>query len=404
MNNLNYDIVWQCLRSRRDPDALNAVRPLLADPRFEWSRLLDHAAAHRVSGLLLDALEGTGLAPPEVMVSLGQVSKRTAFRNLYLLHELGEQLNRLKAAGVDALVLKGAGLAVTAYRTIALRPMVDVDILARREQVPALLKALTAAGYQQDLESRPGAAFEFENELSLRKTGLEPVRLDIHWSLFDSLYYQTKLSLDWYWDSARTATWQGLTIPVPGPEAQLIHLCGHIAMHHAHYPALLWLNDLVEVLWTYREEISWDLLLEKAAEMNLVLPLRAYLVQVAGWGAPIPLESLSRLQALAVSPVEERAFRLHAGKLERSLASRVLPDLVELPAGRRQLRFIRAKLIPSPAYMRERYRNLNVRSLPLLYLIHFWAGLKAGVKIAVAGAAGVVRGLFRPGHQKNGVR
>jgi hypothetical protein len=338
------------------------------------------------------------------MATLGQVSNLTAFRNLYLLHELGEQLNRLKAAGVDVLVLKGAGLAVTAYRTIALRPMVDVDIMARREQVPALLNALVAAGYQQDLEPRPGAAIEFENELSLRKAGLEPVRLDIHWSLFDSLYYQTKLSLDWYWDSARTGTWQGFAIPVPGPEAQLIHLCGHIAMHHAHYPSLLWLNDLVEVLWTYCGEIRWDLLLEKAAEMNLVLPLRTYMAQVADWGAPIPLDALAQLQTLAVSPVEERAFRLHAGKLERSLASRILPDLVELPAGRRQLRFIRAKLIPSPAYMRDRYLSLNVRSLPLLYIYHFWAGLRAGVKIAMAGAAGVVRGLFRPGHEKNGAR
>jgi hypothetical protein len=335
------------------------------------------------------------------MVALNEAANRVAFRNLYLFHELGQQLERLKRAGIDVLVLKGAGLAVTAYRTIALRPMVDVDLLARRDQVPALLDLLAAGGYERAVEPRPGAALEFENEIPVHKAGLEPVRFDVHWSLFDSLYYQANLPLDWFWQSARAQTWQGFTISVPGPEAQLIHLCGHLALHHAQAPALLWLNDVVEVLWAYREELRWELLLDKAAELRLVIPLRTYLSEAAKtWDAPIPPDMLARLQTLPVSPAEERVFRRHTGKQVGSLSSRVLPDLAELPPGRR-LRFIWTKLAPSPEYMRDRYQDRGT-PLILLYLYHLAAGLRAAATIAATTIGNAVKSLLNFGRVGRG--
>jgi hypothetical protein len=162
----------------------------------------------------------------------------------------------------------------------------------------------------------------------------------------------------------------------------------------------LWLNDLVEVLWAHRGAIQWDALLEKAAEVELVLPLQTYLGEAATtWDAPIPPDMLARLQALPASPAEERAFRRHAGKQGDSLSSRVLPDLAELPPGRR-LRFIWTKLAPSPEYMRDRYRDRDA-PLPLLYLFHFGAGLRAATTIAANAAGGAVKRLLnfgRAGH------
>ena len=384
-----------CLKSRRDAAALEAARPLLADPLFDWPGLLEVAAAHRVTGLLHDALDGTGLPPASISAALRETYNRTAFRNLFLLNELGRQLGRLQAAGVNALVLKGAGLAVSAYRTIGLRPMVDADLLIRRDQVPVAVKVLAEAGYEQGLEPRPGAALEFENEIALHKRDLEPVRLDIHWSLFDSHYYQANLSLDWFWDSARPHSWQGFSILVPGPEAQLIHLCGHMALHHARTPSYLWLNDLCEVVWSCRRTLRWEPLMEMSQEMNLVLPLQTVLGRLATeWDAPIPDAALERLRSLPVSSIEERLYQRHTGKHAGSLSSRVLPDLLELPAGR-QLRFIWAKLVPSAAYMRRRYEGLGRRSLPFLYLHHLWAGARAGVALVASGIRAAVKDRLR---------
>lgn len=396
MQQLYQQAVFLCLKGRRHPHALASARRLMAEPWFDWEQLVGTATAHRVSSLVYDALNGTGVFPPHVDVALSTAYNRTAFLNLFFLHQLSDQLNRLKSLGVDVIVLKGASLAITVYRTIGLRPMVDVDLLVHREQAPTLLRVLKESGFEQGLEPQPGAALEFENELALYKPGLEPIRFDIHWSLFDSHYYQNTLSLDWYWQSSRTRLWNGSPFPVLSPEAQLIHLCGHLALHHAQAPGLLWFNDLDEIIWANKDEISWDLLLKKACEMNLVLPVRNYLSQLAGeWEAPIPDAVVEQLRALPVSADEQRLYRWHTAKHEGSLVSRVLPDLYELPGGRRKLRFIWAKLAPSADYLRKRYERPKPYPVIFLYLYHFGTGLGAGLKVILQGAAGIMKRVFQ---------
>ncbi len=81
--------------------------------------------------------------------------------------------------------------------------------------------------------------------------------------------------------------------------------------------------------------------------------------------APIPVEVLLSLKNLPAESIEKRVSRWHSGKHERSLASRVLPDLLEIPAGRRQLRYVWSKLIPTPEYILWRYRDSKTTSLLL---------------------------------------
>ncbi|MBP1688637.1 MAG: hypothetical protein H6Q33_4780 [Deltaproteobacteria bacterium] len=50
--------------------------------------------------------------------------------------------------------------------------------------------------------SRHGGATAYEHELLLVKPGAVPVPLEIHWSLFDSPNYQTRLNLDVCWRQA----------------------------------------------------------------------------------------------------------------------------------------------------------------------------------------------------------
>lgn len=389
---LEYEVILNCLHSRRDLSVLSTVRQLTTEPEFNWERALNLAATHRVSNLLFDAIQNNAEPPPRVKSTLSEIYNRTAFTNLYLLNELGRLLAVLKSNDIDVLVLKGAGLAITAYRTIGLRPMVDVDLLLHRRDIPTALDVLAREGFDRSIEPRPGAALEFENEIALHKIGLEPIRLDIHWSLFDSHFYQETLSLDWFWRSARVSSWQEFHYQVPGPEAQLIHLCGHLALHHALSPALLWLNDLVEVISKYQDDIDWELMFEKATEMRLVLPVQKYLeIVVEELNAPIPLEVFQSFKYLPAEGIEKRVSRWHSGKRERSLASRVLPDLLEIPAGRRQLRYIWSKLIPTPEYIRWRYRDTKTTSLLLLYGYHFAAGFKAALTMTLLGVRDLLK-------------
>ena len=58
-----------------------------------------------------------------------QVYLASAHRNLRLFGELRQILRAFNAAGLSVIPLKGACLAEMIYGNIALRPMVDVDLL-----------------------------------------------------------------------------------------------------------------------------------------------------------------------------------------------------------------------------------------------------------------------------------
>ncbi len=150
-----------------------------------------------------------------------------------------------------------------------------------------------------------------------------------------------------------------------GPEAQVLHLCAHLALHHAG-EGLLPLNDIGEVLHRHRGQIDWRVLMAQAQAADLVLPLQQILPRVArGWGAPIPAEALAALAALPPSTAEAQVFGgMSAGP--RTVAAEVWSDLVGLGAGGR-LRYLTAKLFPAPAYMRQRYDIRHAALLPLAY-------------------------------------
>jgi hypothetical protein len=57
----------------------------------------------------------------------------TEFQLASLHDRLGKLLTVYAATGIDALLLKGAGLAYSAYEAPVERPMGDIDLLVRPE-------------------------------------------------------------------------------------------------------------------------------------------------------------------------------------------------------------------------------------------------------------------------------
>ncbi|MFN2124234.1 MAG: nucleotidyltransferase family protein [Candidatus Promineifilaceae bacterium] len=95
------------------------------------------------------------------------LDRYTARRNLYLLSELKKATGCLSQAGMGRIILKGAALVETTYKNLAVRPMLDLDLMIRKEEVPRALELLCSEGYRQDVEPHSGSALVFENELLL---------------------------------------------------------------------------------------------------------------------------------------------------------------------------------------------------------------------------------------------
>jgi len=355
---------------------------------LNWGAWYETVAAEGLLPLLYRILHGQGIIPNAIDEKLEVVYYQSLRRNALLFRELECVLHSLAAQQITVILLKGAALAETVYGNIALRPMDDLDLLVRHEDARGALATLTALGYTRmgPKEKRADAAIEFEIEAVLRKPGPVNTQIEVHWGLLDSPYYQHRLPMTWFWETARPLRVGGAEGLMLGAEAQILHLCAHLVLGH-HGEGLRWLHDVAEVLYYDRGQLDWDALLAKAQECDLVLPLKQVLSQVVeGWAVPIPPLALARLSALQPSPEEIRVFNWLVSfdwdaQGGRTAARHFWADLVTLPGWRQRLRYAWSILFPSAAYMRQRYRVSHDGLLPLYYPYRWLIGLRGAIRL-----------------------
>jgi hypothetical protein len=283
-------------------------------------------------------------------------------------------LDALAAQRIGVILLKGVGLIERVYENIALRPMVDVDILVRKTDVRRALAALQAGGYQTTgPEIAPETTLEYENEIMLWKRDRLDWVLELHWSLFDSPFYQNRLPEDALWRAAVPVTLDGVPARILSHENELLHLCGHLALHHRG-TGLLWWNDIAEFITVYHDSLDWDMLISQAADLDLLLPLQTILPIAAGqWAAPIPGSIIEQLAGHSPKPAEIRVFeQLTADR--RPPVQRLLDDLHGLPDRGEQLRFLWRNVFPSGEYMDERYGIRHPALRPIYYFLRWVNG------------------------------
>ena len=356
-----------CLGSQWSPSALDEARILSLRTDFDWAALLQCAFDEGAAPPWYGVVRGRDLVPPAIETELQAAYREAALRNTALFAERDRILRELHRDGIEVILLKGAALAETVYGDIALRPMSDLDLLVRPGDVSAIMRQLARAGYHApiDLPRLDNMPVEFENELPVFKPEDVRYRCDIHWGLLAAPYYQRQLPPDWLWATSQPLEAIGVPARVLGPEAQVLHLTAHLMLSHQGH-GLRWWYDVGLVSWTYRRQIDWNLLCERAQMYDLVLPAQRVLLElVEQWQLPIPIAAVEQLRALSPSPREQQMYvRLTS---ERSSLRRYWGDLLSIPDWPGRLRYTGRKLFPSATYMRWRYALPQPWLLPLAY-------------------------------------
>jgi hypothetical protein len=357
-----------CLSARWDAGALAAACSLAAQRDYDWGAVWHVARNGGVAPLLYHATRGLGLLPATVEGALRQAYYRNAGRNLILLHSLEIVLRRLAAEGVPVIVLKGAALAQGVYSRPGLRPMCDLDLLVRREDLPLTRRVLSSLGYETDRSGlRDGFTETYHHAVMLIQRGGAGADLDVHWSLFGSIYFYYRVPMDWFWQTALPIRFGAAPARMLGPEAQVLHLCAHIVRHGGCDEAeLRSFHDVAEVLSFYGEQLDWDQLLDKAQSYSLLLAVRQVLSRLhQEWKTPLPDSVADRLRALRPSRDERRAFSQLPTAGRAALG--YWRDFLSIPDWRLRLGFARCVLFPAADYMQRRYRNAPRWLLPLYY-------------------------------------
>lgn len=259
-----------------------------------WNEVLDLAQQHYVIPMLHRKLTAryADLQVPEPIQSLLRDAYRTSgVRNIRLLAQLTDILRRFREAGIDVVVMKGSHLAELVYEEVALRPMVDVDLLVRRRDLGAATRLLRTRGY-----AGVGGTKELKHQDPIDACmHLKPMRkpggliIELHYAIVIAERMKD-VDIEGLWSRAEKAAIGGAKAMVLASEDLLLHLCIHASLQHGFEVNLLHVCDIPAVVDHYRDRLDWSVFWARARAWGVersVLVMLALAERLLGWHRPV---------------------------------------------------------------------------------------------------------------------
>lgn len=209
--------------------------PSFQPPRDEqWSALAREARVHRLESYLLHRLSGLGLAdgvPAAVAAGLRGAARRDAARGVRLANHLARILGECRERRLQAVALKGACLGPLAYGDLGLRPMDDIDLLVRREELPRWEELAGTLGYTPFLQKGRTREWYAERHFHLVLRGPALPCLELHWELAPPGAPLHGWAAELLEASVPTRI-AGETAAILAPADLILHLAHHACSHH----------------------------------------------------------------------------------------------------------------------------------------------------------------------------
>jgi hypothetical protein len=328
-------------------------------PASDHAAIVDAANRHGMRGVLHDAATSAG-APSLTRVLHDDAVIAIARESVSAL-ELRRVLDGLARADVQALVVKGAGLAYSIYDAPWQRSRVDTDLLvaaSQREQGQSTLEAL---GYTPSDALTSGSLVSSQRAFErCDAAGLQHV-IDLHWQPVNPRLFADALPFDDLWRDREPLRALGSGWTLDAVSAMQLAAVHRLA-HHQGQDRLIWLYD-VHLLAARCANREWDRLAASATERQIAGVCADTLHAAArAFGTRVPGETLAVLERAARN---EPSFPYLQGRVSRRDVLR--QDLERLPSWRARLTLLREHAFPPAAFMRSRYQVHSSLWLPALY-------------------------------------
>lgn len=322
------------------------------------------AVRHRVAPLLVHKGVASRL-PATAAARLLAEARGEAVLSELRDRELCRVLCRLRAEGIDVLVLKGAHLAHSYYGESHLRPRDDADLLIVERDRDRVGAALTAAGYTHLPEITGGVV---HGQTIYGRTGNVPVVLDVHWRVAGPRVAADLLSFDELWRDSIALPRLGPCARGPSAVHALALACIHQSAHHPWHDLLLWNYD-VALLLSRMTDQDRDVFVALALDRRMArLSVHAMRESLAHFPSAAGTSLAARLDERAAA--EPSAFLTEPRTPLAQLAS----DLGATRGWAARAALVAGHLFPPRAYMQQAYGISNAALLPLLYVYRIARG------------------------------
>ena len=360
-------LLLNCLR-KENPDR-KAARLQGYSPA-DWEAAAQVAQAQRVSPNLYHALKPLqdGITIPAPVISkLRAAYHNSAARNIGLFNRLAEVAALFERNRVPVILLKGAHLADLVYGNLALRPMSDIDLLARESDLSGIHDMLTSAG------------FNFSGEKPQSNTKHLPpyhkeggVFIEIHFHIADPPYSE-RINLEELWNRSRKARLQDQRVHILSPEDLLLHICQHTCIQHGFDNGLTALLDLARIMEHYREELDWQQLFDRSRQWGieravcLMLALTEKLLAVSLPPAAQEQIKLNREFTSALDTAEELIF---SDSDKQVNTTRYLARFFDGTSWQEKLKLFKQRALPAGSTVYRGERKVADLSFPARILFY----------------------------------
>ena len=256
-------LLLACLH--QDPRRLAAFE-LPPDDSPQWDALVALATEQRVRPRVYQRVKAAAIGPDRVRHALASANRQIGLHNLRLQGELAAVAGFLRERDIPVAVLKGAHLIASVYAGVAQREMSDLDILVRREHLPAAVDAVKARGYQ------PYKTFSIDLDVALsnhlaRFTKRDVGSIEIHWSITipTDAHHVDPAGL---WVRAVPLRTAGADVWGLAREDLLLHVCAHTSYQHQFRIGLRPFCDIAATIASDPARIDWPALVERAKTWN----------------------------------------------------------------------------------------------------------------------------------------
>ncbi len=225
---------------------------------------------------------------PEFAAMLRGAALGAAAGNLSHFATLDRIERRFEAEHLPMVLLKGAAIAASAYRDRSFRPMSDLDIWVRDDDLPRAASRLRAIGFRQEpnLPNRPPALQRRScGELVFRHERGEHGLVELHYGAFPGWWIQRAAHLD------TEGLWRRAEPMGPGRHAlrlaaedAVLQTAFHVVVNQFGQAPLRGLMDIAVLARTHA--IDWDAVAKRA---------RAWRLATATW---LVLDTANRLIGL----------------------------------------------------------------------------------------------------------
>jgi hypothetical protein len=353
---------------------VGAVTHPASPPAMVSSEVLHQLERHRLAPLAWDALTTSGAAaawPEPLQASLRRASAAQALVSELLDAELRRVVAAIGAAGIRAVLVKGAALAYTHYRRPHLRPRSDSDLVIDEADRDATANVLSTLGYVRSDAVDGGLITQQFQWTRVLNPGLVHA-VDVHWRVFNPHLFADVLPTASLLARAVAVAALGTHALSPCASDALLLACVHRVAHHAGEVDAIWDFDIHLLVSSLGADDAAGFMDAVTATNMRAVSAAAIAAAQGRFGTCLPPPLLPLLET-ATDRREPSAVFLEPGRRQVDVLT---SDLAALRSWRARARLLLQHLFPSPAYMRTKYGLRNPALLPLAYARRIVAGVQ----------------------------